>query len=441
MRWRRASLVVLGWLVVLEGAAWVADGVWDFRYPLLDRLETAAQNAAPIGESDPDWPVGTLRVRVPDRGEAREAPYAIGGVVIEGAWPDAKQELITPADLDARPRVFVLGGSAAMGYPYAHDESFAEVLGRRLPGQRVVNAGQVGWASGQVVGVAQRILDDFEPAVLIVYSGNNEWIQWSPVSGGGLDPELERRLAHSRLLAGALYLGHGLGRRRHGNASEGSPLVGFEHALSHPDPTLDLGEWRAQRQSYLERFRANLEVIVERARERGARVVLMTVPFRYELSPSFRHGQPPSTRPEHEEAVTRGIEAAASAMEARDWERALGMVREAQELDDEPAILAYLEGVCLKELGRFERAEEAFARSRDRMVGNLGARLAINDVIREVAAASEASLVDLRRRFDDYEHARGRWLNEDLIHDDCHPTPEGHRVIADALAELLAASP
>ena len=205
---RKWVLVTLAWCVVIEGGAWIADAVWGYRYTLLDRLETAERSSTPVSESDPNWEEGTLRARVPDRGDPRDEPYSIGGRVIADAWPDAKQDPIRVSDLagDERPRVFILGGSAALGYPYAYADSAAVELARLRPDLRVINVGQVGWASGQIVGVARRIVRDFDPAALVVYSGNNEWIQWAPTAGD--DWRWQRTLSHSRALAAAFYLGH-----------------------------------------------------------------------------------------------------------------------------------------------------------------------------------------------------------------------------------------
>jgi hypothetical protein len=102
-----------------------------------------------------------------------------------------------------------------------------------------------------------------------------------------------------------------------------------------------------------------------------------------------------------------------------------------------PAILHYLEAECLERLGRADEAEQAYARSRECMIGNLGSILGINEVIARVARDEGAELLDVRKLFDDWEHARGRHFNQDLIHDGCHPTPQGHRLIAEALDALL----
>ena len=88
-------------------------------------------------------------------------------------------------------------------------------------------------------------------------------------------------------------------------------------------------------------------------------------------------------------------------------------------------------------MGRHGEAEAAYASARERMVGHLGSPLSFQAVVREVAGATSAELVDVPRLFDEYEHRMGSFYNEHLVADDCHPTPLGHRVIADALTPLF----
>lgn len=435
-RRKKIALSIVAWVVAFEAAAWVGDAVWGFRYELLDGIETARTQTTPVGPEDPDWPPGAIRVRVPDRGEPRAEPYALGGRVIEDAWPDAKQEWLRPGELprEAR-RVFVLGGSAPLGYPYAYEDSFARRLDLTLPDHVVANVGQAGWTSGQVLGAARRVLRSFEPDVLVIYSGNNEWIRWAP-QPRGVDLAWQERLAISRALAAALWLGHRM-RARRPPPADTSPIEGWRHAFAHPDRRLDVDGWRRQRRAHLAAFREHLSAIRDEARAAGARVIFCTVPFNYRLSPSFKHPQPDAFDPDTAERVRALTAEAAESLEADHPAEALSRLDSAIALDDEPALLHHMRGAALEALGRPGDAEEAYARSRDAMVGNLGARLGVNRVIREVARGEGATLLDLRRRFDAREHARGGHFNAHLIHDDCHPTPEGHRLIAEELARRL----
>ncbi len=444
---RKGALVLLVWCVVFEAGAWVADAIWDFRAPLMERLKTASGSPDPVPETAPDWPAGVIRLRVPDRGEARETPYALGGVVIEGAWPDAKLDPMDADDVaeraNGRPRVFVLGGSAALGYPYPFDDSLASQLQQRLPEHAVFNAGQVGWCAGQVLGLAQVLLDRFEPAVFVVLSGNNEFIQWSPATSPEDDPAVQRSLAHSRLLAAALYLGHR--GNTGGTRVPQAPLVGYRHAIDHPDESFPLTSWAQTRTAHLDAFGGHLDALVSRAEHAGVRVVMLTVPFNPRLSPSFHRLQPLSARggPVGEE-VRALARRGADELDAGRAEAAVATAREALALDPEPAALHALKAAALEALAELSTGEaaihrnaafDAYVESRERTIGNLGTRVGVNVTVRSVAARHrEVALIDADAI------ARERWrTGEPTIEDDCHPTPAFHGVLAARVAAVLSA--
>ena len=194
---------------------------------------------------------------------------------------------------------------------------------------------------------------------------------------------------------------------------------------------------RASNDSISSGSRPVCEQLVTHARGRGVRVVLVTMPFNYRLSPAWKHPQFEAYDPVHRDEVRRLLREAGRLVQAGDCEAALPLADRALALDQRPPVLHYLRAECLEQLGRLDEAEAAYAQSREQMIGNLGSRLSINLVIRRVAARHDVPLVDAVRIFDDYEHAHGRHFNEDLILDDCHPSPTGHQLIADALTPLL----
>ena len=177
--------------------------------------------------------------------------------------------------------------------------------------------------------------------------------------------------------------------------------------------------------------------IVTESRSRNVRVILMTMPFQYRLAPAWKQRQPLAGDPQHLETMTRLVTETLALQDQDQPAEALERIREAIRLDPLPPVPHYLEAELLESLERPVEAEAAYARSREAMIGNLGSRLSINRVIREVAAKEGAELVDVRKIFDDYHHRRQRHFNSELIHDDCHPTPQGHSLIAQHLEPLL----
>src|SRR6185369_4918517 len=109
-------------------------------------------------------------------------------------------------------------------------------------------------------------------------------------------------------------------------------------------------------------------------------------------------------------------------------------------LQREPAVplLHYLKATALEAQGKLAEAEASYATAREKLVGHLGSIISINAITRKVAAATATELIDLPALFDRYEHNLGHYFNDDLIMDDCHPSPLGHRLIAEALLAQLS---
>ena len=125
-RWRRLGFVLII-LAALETAGWIGDYLLDFRQKLLWRLTLMKVESVPgdTAGSAPGNPALWIRGsgKEPDPGE----PYRVGQTLIEGAGPWIELRRLTPGSCPGSPgnRTFVLGGSAAFGFPYRFKENFA----------------------------------------------------------------------------------------------------------------------------------------------------------------------------------------------------------------------------------------------------------------------------------------------------------------------------
>ena len=252
-------------------------------------------------------------------------------------------------------------------------------------------------------------------------------------------------LLHSRALSAVLYWTLKRASQRTGDPTAfriHQEIAGVTYALRFPADaqSFDPEQWRTTRRDFIDAFEANLLRMIEPAQAEGVRVILMTVPFNYKLSPAWKHPQPEFFVAEHAEATREAIREAASLLEQSRPRDALRVTEAALERDAGPAVLHHLKAMSLEALERLDEAEAAYALSREAMIGNLGSRLSINESIEKVARESGVELLDLAALFDREQHALGGRFNEDLIHDDCHPTPLGHRLIAAALYQRLATS-
>lgn len=439
----------VGLALLAEGTARIAEARYAFSESLAVAVGLMGFRNEPI-LGDPAAESGPILVREESGRDAGAEPYVIGGVVIDGAAPSRdRRSLAAPAPTGRE--IFVVGGSAAFGFPYPAEDGFAERLAERLGGDyHVRNAAGVGQPSGELRPVVRRIAAEHRPDWLIVFSGNNEWIRWTLPTQLQLS---ERRLQvfraaeRSRFLAALLLWSiRSSGNRFRATGFAKSDfarhreLWGAAYALEHPSDELgyDASTWPETKRRYLEAFEANLTAIANDARAAGTRVVFMTMPFNYKLSPAWKHPQPESLDPRHVAATRAAVRRAANALARGAAREALAVCRTALALDPGVPILHYLRAQSHDALGQPGEAEQAYAASREAMVGNLGSMLSINEVIRRVAADTGSELVDLRAVFDRVQHELGGTANADLIQDDCHPNPRGHRIIAGELHRLIA---
>ncbi|MDP8223064.1 MAG: SGNH/GDSL hydrolase family protein [Candidatus Lernaella stagnicola] len=304
----------------------------------------------------------------------------------------------------ARRKVFIVGGSAAWGDGVEYADTFAARLGSQLGDTwSVTNAARNGADSRSVMQAVKHIVDCQAPTALIILSGNNEWLTWrheaAPPLRYRIHHALARSFAYRYLIAGSRRVRR---LRRHTEADSGrgrfDPTRGCESAeRMERVADFDTEAWLKQRRNYLTAFAFHLAQITEYAAAKGVRVILCTVPYRRRLCPAYFLPQPDDDR--------------------------------------DGAASTYFTGEEHRLAGRPHEAAMAYRRAREGMVGNLGAVLSINAVIREIARGGDTALVDLDAAF---VRAGGEEIDADrLFHDFCHPNREGHELIAAELYSLF----
>jgi len=355
---------------------------------------------------------------------------------------------------DGKPRTFVIGGSAAYGFPYAWDQAFSVLLEKQLRADgidsHVYNCGFPGKSSAFFVNLVPILVNQYKADTLIIFSGNNEWIWWvmpQQEHFGESRLRLWRSLSRSRAIAAVQYWiirstvkNQDAIRHNQERWHIHHEISGYQYALEYPNEiqtTYDPTTWPATQQRFLDQYEKNLRQMVDYARSKNVRVIMLTIPFNYRISPAWKHPQPMAIDSSKQEKMTQLLEAASLLIDTENYDEALTTTQQAIAIDPLAPLAYYLQGVCLEKLSRPLEAEKAYAACREHMVGDFGSLLSINQRITEVASSTGAQLLDVKKLFDDHQHAQGRYFNDLLIDDDCHPTPLGHRLIADELAKLM----
>jgi len=448
-----AGLVVAcGVLALIEGAALIADAHYGFHARLVAALDSIERQTGPTPPRPLPWPPHTVLVRVPDQGQDPNEVYTVGGRRIPGGHRTGLQGSLSPGQLanDPRKRIFVVGESVAFGYPYEMQYWFGQIIQERLQDKYIVfNAGQISWSSSDLLPLVQRIVDEYRPAILILFLGNNEWQHWN---GSGQVARVNRFVrvfrffGHSRFFSSIILqsLKYSVVHRNQGTATNDfqfeHELQGYRYALEHPAERYfspDTRGWLQTRQAFVANFARNVSEMIECAQRKNVRVILMSPPINYRLSPAWTHPQPESFDPATRSRTDALLHEAVQLLARPDAPAALAAIDRAIALDPLPPIFHYLRGEILTQLDRRSEAERAYLQSRENMVGHLGSPLSFRRVMDQLRQQTGVDFIDTQELFDRYEHAIGGSFNEHLVLDDCHPTPLGQRVIADALQRLL----
>jgi tetratricopeptide (TPR) repeat protein len=333
-------------------------------------------------------------------------------------------------------RIFVLGGSAAQGDPEP-SYGFGRILGRMLehrhPDLRfeVINTAVTAINSHVVRRIAREIAR-FEADLFILYLGNNEVV--GPYGAGTVFAPLSPSLALIRLAirVNASAIGQNLARLLRLLRSGANPTrewrgmeMFLERQVRADDPAMEI---------VYSHFRANVEDILAAARSAGARAVVATVPTNLRDSAPFasqqRSSLPEPDRARWEEGLRQGS-ALSGAGRCSD---ALGALREAEAIDDEPADLQFLLARCYQALGDDDEAGRRYRRARDADTLRFRADTRINQILRESARGRTdrgVHFVDAAAEFD-AESPHGV-PGRELFHDHVHLTFAGNYLLAKAV--------
>jgi len=441
--WRKA-VYSAGVLVVVVAACEVASGVILRHTQLGRRVEARPPMDAVVSWSGPPAPPPTLELK-DDLWLRTPEPPTCDHPHLVTSLPDG-------------PLAVLVGGSAPHGHGVLYDQTFWALLdAARVSGLTFSNGAMPSYSAS---GSAHQLRWAFElgdVALAAIYVGDNEWNGFLYPSGLGPGP-LER-LDHLMLASRAYALGAGLVRHELDRRRPRMEPITLEqtwglsdYCLEHRYQSFDVfgvDQVERLRRRLEDNFSGWVELMLTAAADERATVLLMTTPIRYRLSPCY--SVPQIVSEAHAGTATEGeivrlLRQGYAALKAGDPDAALGPLDAAAALDPGSSLTNHYLGYAFERLGRVDEARRHFGVARNRTIGGSGILLDLNRILRQKATAhAGAVLVDLQQLFDDHADRHGLGLGDELFLDWCHPSPLGHRVIADALErvipEALAARP
>lgn len=333
-------------------------------------------------------------------------------------------------------RVFCLGGSAALGWPHPPDLSYPTFLSKKLqllyPEKtiEVINAAASTYASYRVKVVFDEIIR-YEPDLILLYSGNNEFLekvlyqQPSPLAAPW------KHLAITRTIHQAWAQFES--KKQIIDVENYRPTFLIDVALGNAS-TLKVSQ--DQYQQVVEHYRYNLTKMVGSAQQRSVPIMLLTVPA------NVRHWHPhasvhqagldSASKQQWQEWYGKGIQA----FQQENYPTAVEYFSKALQLDDQYAELHYYLGKTYEQLGKVSKTQTHLIRSLEADAYPFRALPEFNSILRTISQDYEVPLVDIEREFSQ----RSPWkiTGEEALVDHVHPTAASNQLIADAvLREIL----
>jgi len=338
-------------------------------------------------------------------------------------------------------RVFVLGGSAAAGWPYQlGDTNLSALLQRKLQmlfperSIEVVNMAAGTYGSHRVERILEEVLQ-YNPDAIFVYSGNNEFLEnlvfrpRSPPSPW--DRSATARLAYRIYVALTVPLPR-FDVKNYGFDDQLSNRLSYAFAQSsryRQDPR--------QFELLLEHYRANIEAMASKSAAAGVPLFLVTCPVNLkDWSPNVsrhRAGMDAVTT----ERWTALYREAVRAVERADFAAAEAALRAALDLDDEYAEAHFYLARALLGTGRAAEARAEFDRALRRDAFPFRELPEFQEILRDVAAKQGVPLVDI---VEPLSAAAGDGIpGYDVFLDYVHLTEQSQELVAQELLKALRA--
>jgi hypothetical protein len=361
--------------------------------------------------------------------------------------PAERYRLFAPAEFAQRKppstrRVFALGGSTTQGEPYGPATAFPEWLRLQLqladPNHtyEVINAGGLSYASYRVLPILREVLN-YQPDLIVIYTGQNEFLEARELSGWRELPQTATRWLAWWYRWRTVQALRGLGPA---SSSPNSPgRSGAKTSLRQEvDALLDnqggLEKYRRETleaEEVIASFRWNLEEMIAACQSRAVPLLLVVPTVNLKDCPPFKVAV--DTRlPNHEQVDQAWRELQAGKLGPQD----LGaLANHILTLDPQHAGAHYLLGQLAWQRQDWEAAEQHWTAAKDFDVCPLRAVSRIQESVRVAAQSWQVPCVDADALF--RSRSPHGIVGREWLIDHVHPGIEGHQRLGEAIFAKL----
>jgi len=336
-------------------------------------------------------------------------------------------------------RIFVLGESTTIGYPYFHNGSFHRMLLYRLmhsmPDKNfeIINVSLTAVNSYTILDFARQVVDK-EPDAVLIYTGHNEYYGALGVgstqqvgSNRGLIKTILylRQFRTTQLLTNAwLHLRSLGGKHGDGDKKDRMELMAKDQDIAFGSAKFNAG---------VDQFQKNMEETLQLFQNANIPVFLSTVVSNEkDLSPFVSEKPGSDKQKTFNEAFNEGMNALASGNLAQ----ATINLKKADGIFARSAICNYQLGRVFLQLQQTDSARTYFTKAGDLDMLRFRAPSAINKTIRLLCSKYHNTiLVDAEADFQHY--ATHQVIGDDLILEHVHPNLSGYALLSQSFYEAM----
>ncbi len=343
---------------------------------------------------------------------------------------------VFPADKSPQTyRIFVLGGSAAMGVPepsYGFSRVLRVLLENEYKGVNfeVINVGMPAMNSHGVLEIAKDCAR-YEPDLFIVYLGNNEVT--GPYGVGTVFAPLSPNLSFIRasIAAKSTRLGQLLETLISSLAAEDKRTAKWEGLQMFLEKQVRFDSPGLQ--NVYKHFERNLEDICELGRDAGAKVIVCNVAANLKDCPPFASLHKPELTQADETAWNKIYNQAVRLESNGRYDEALRYYLPAVQIDEQFAETHFRMGRCYWAIGKYKQAKDSYNRACYLDTLRFRAEERINEIIRSVAqkAGKEVYFVDAVKACQ--EAGPHGITSEELFYEHVHFKFKGNYILARTL--------
>lgn len=324
-----------------------------------------------------------------------------------------------PELLGSRRNILCIGDSTVFGWGVEESESYPSILGGLLNEPagsnakwQVVNAGVPGYSSYQMVLAVPKLLDKWKPEVVVLCVGNND--SWPAEESDRAIGESHRwSIRFQEVMSASRFA---LWLRETLNPQTPRPFIA--ESLAGAAPRVSTAD-----------FTNNVHTLIRAAHGRNAKVIIVEPPVNLYKPPFVSRKMPDLdlwadwSRDVHRLAITGRTEEAIRAADAQ------------LQATPRNVYALWLKGFAVTASGRIKEGRELLEQALEFHPFPEGCRRTYRDFLARVAGDENCDYVPVNRLFMALEMENGPMGR--LYLDPCHPTPEGHRLIALVIRDLV----